>query len=103
MIAQVAQRQPQIEALCRRFSVRRLDIFGSATTDTFRPEESDLDFLVEFDPSLPIAGSADRYFGLLEALEALFGRHVDLVVAEAIKNPYFRESVERTKLPVYAA
>jgi len=57
--------------------------------------------LVEFAP--PIGpGYADRYFGLLEALEALFGRPVDLVVASAIKNPYFRESVEKTRELLYA-
>jgi len=46
---------------------------------------------------------ADSYFGLLEALEQLFNRPVDLVVASAIKNPYFRESIERTRVLLYAA
>ncbi len=91
----------ELEALCRRFGVRRLEVFGSAAAGRLQPETSDLDFLVEFEP-LTGAGYADRYFGLLESLEALFGRPVDLVVASAIKNPYFRESVERTKTVVYA-
>ena len=58
-------------------------------------------FLVEFQPAA--AGYADRYFGLLESLEQLFGQPVDLVVASAIKNPYFRESVDRSKALLYAA
>jgi predicted nucleotidyltransferase len=102
MIADIEQRRAELEALCRRFQVRRLEVFGSAAVGEFRSEESDLDFLVEFEPS-DGPGYADRYFGLLESLGQLFGRPVDLVVASAIKNPYFRESVERTKALLYAA
>ena len=75
---------------------------NSAVAGAYRPGESDLDFLVEFEP-LPTGTYADTYFGLLEALELLFEQHVDLVVASAIRNPYFRQSVERTKAPLYAA
>ena len=46
---------------------------------------------------------ANAYFGLLEALQQLFGRPVDLVVDSAIKNPYFRQSVEETRTLVYEA
>ena len=92
----------ELAGLCRQFGIRRLDLFGSAATGTDRPGLSDLDFLVEFEtPSR--ANYADAYFDFKEALERLFGRPVDLIVASAIKNPYFRESVERAKLPVYAA
>lgn len=101
MIPDIDQRRPELEALCRRFGVRRLEVFGSAAAGTFREEIGDLDFLVEFQrPTGP--GYADRYFGLLEALEALFGRPVDLVAASAIRNPYFRESVDKTRALLYA-
>src|SRR5579885_319195 len=96
MIAQIEQRRAELEALCRRFRVRRLEVFGSAAVGEFRGEDSDLDFLVEFEPQVG-PGYADRYFGLLESLEALFGRPVDVVVSRAINNPYVRGSVERTK------
>ena len=102
MIPEIVQRQSDLEALCRQFSVRRLEVFGSAATEAFRPEESDLDLLVEFEAA-SAAGYADRYFGLKEALERLFGRPVDLVVSSSIKNPFFRESIERTKSLLYAA
>ena len=102
MIPAVAQRAAELEQLCRRYGVLRLDLFGSAATGRYRPEESDLDFVVEF-RTLPAAAYADAYFGLLEALEGLFGRPVDLVVGAAIKNPYFRQSVEETRTPVYEA
>ncbi len=98
----VEQHRTQLEALCRRYGVRRLELFGSAATGLAQSGGSDLDFLVEFDP-LPPGGYADAYFGLLESLEALYGRPVDLVVASAIRNPFFLQSVERSRTLLYAA
>ena len=98
----VADKQEQLAEVCRRFHVKRLEIFGSAAEGKFRAEDSDLDFLVEFLPLGP-GEHADAYFGLLEALKDLFGRPVDLVMADAIRNRYFKESVDRTRRPVYAA
>lgn len=102
MLAEIEQRRAELEALCQRFDVNRLELFGSAAAGDFRPGHSDLDFLVEF-VSQRTAGYADRYFGLLEGLEEIFGHHVDLVVASAIKNPYFRQSVDETRALLYAA
>ena len=102
MNAAVVERAVELDQLCRRYGVLRLDLFGSAATGRYRPEESDLDFLVEFQP-LPADAYADAYFGLLEALERLFGQPVDLVVGTAIKNPYFRQSLEETRTLVYEA
>jgi len=103
VIPELAERRTELQALCLTFGVRRLEVFGSAATGTFRADQSDLDFLVEFDMDVPQGSYSDRYFGLLESLERLFGRPVDLVVASAIENPFFRESVERTKALLYAA
>ncbi len=102
VIHDIEQRRAELEALCRRFGVRRLEVFGSAAAGEFRVETSDLDFLVEFEPPTG-PGYADRYFGLLESLQALFGRPVDLVVASAIKNPYFREAIDKTRVLLYEA
>jgi uncharacterized protein len=102
MIHELAGYQAALEELCSRYKVRRLELFGSAAVGRDRPGESDLDFLVEFDP-LPSGRYADTYFGLLENLQQLFGRPVDLVVASAIRNPYFRDSVERTKTLIYGS
>ena len=92
----------KLKELCRQHGVQRLDLFGSASTGRPRREDSDLDFLVEFLPA-PIASYADTYFGLLEALERHFGLPVDLVVASSVKNPYFLQSIEATKTPIYEA
>lgn len=91
----------ELPELCRRYGVSRLEVFGSATTDAFDRETSDLDFLVDFtdDPSHLF----DRYFGLKEALEEMYGRNVDLVTIRSMQNPYFIESVNRTRQLIYAA
>ena len=102
MIPDVAERTGELERLCVRYGVRRLGLFGSAATESHLSEESDLDFLVEFQPTV-LAAYADAYFGLLESLEQLFGRPIDLVVGPAIRNPYFLQSVERTRTPIYEA
>lgn len=90
-----------VSDLCRRFGVHRLSVFGSAMTDRFDETRSDVDFLVEFadDP----AARFDAYFGLKEALEALLGRPVDLVMPSALENPYFAASVEANAEELYAA
>ena len=102
MIPAVADRTDDLKRLCSRYHVQRLDLFGSAATGEHRPEDSDLDFVVEFRPAA-FGAYADTYFGLLEALEQLFGKPVDLIVGSAIKNPYFLQSVEETRVPIYEA
>jgi predicted nucleotidyltransferase len=103
MIAEISSHREELRELCRRFHVRRLELFGSATGDGFDPARSDLDFLVEFDPEAPEALSFKTFFSLKEALEALFGRSIDLVEPSAIRNPYFKESVERSRESVFEA
>ena len=96
------EHQPELLNLCRRYRVRRLDLFGSAAGAKFDPARSDLDFLVEFD-DLRTEDAADRFLGLLVDLEDLFGRRIDLVTVAGLRNPFFREEVERTRVPLYAA
>lgn len=90
-----------IGALCRKYGVRRLVVFGSAVTDHFDQSRSDVDFLVEFGDRAN--GRFEAYFGLKEELEALLGRPVDLVAPAALQNPYFAASVTRSGREVYAA
>jgi predicted nucleotidyltransferase len=91
----------EIPNLCRRYGVSRLELFGSATTEEFDPERSDFDFLVEFDADS--SRLFDRYFGLKESLEALYGRRVDLVTVASLRNPYFINAINKSRQLVYAA
>jgi predicted nucleotidyltransferase len=92
----------ELANLCNRHHVRRLILFGSATSDQFEPTSSDLDLLVEFKPMLPVQ-HADNYFGLMEDLQRLFGVQVDLVEPGPIRNPYFRQAIEQTQVVIYEA
>ena len=100
IIPLVASRTPQIRNLCRRHHVKRLDVFGSAVNGDFHSDESDIDFLVQFDDS-PEAQRFETRFQLTEELKALFGRSVDLIDDSAIQNPYFRDEVDQTREPIY--
>ena len=100
MIEAIEHNLDAIGALCREYGVRRLDLFGSAATGAFDEATSDLDFVAAFaDTRSP--GYADRYLTFAEALEALFGRKVDLVTERSIRNPSFRRTVEATRQTVY--
>ena len=98
----IEQHADALAKICQARSVARLDLFGSAATNGYDPEHSDLDFLVTFADLAPEA-MADAYFGLLDDLETLFGRPVDLVCASAMRNPYFIKSAEQNRVPLYAA
>ena len=98
----VQERFAELRRLCVQHRVERLYLFGSAARDDFDPNTSDLDFLVEFEP-MPPRDHADAFFGLLEDLERLFGRRVDLLEPEPIKNPYRWESIVQSRQVLYEA
>lgn len=93
--------EEELKKICAAFRVKRLSSFGSVNTDRFGPD-SDIDLLVRFDPS-DCSDPFDRYFGLREQLEDLFGRPVELVFEKKFNNPYFLEAVNETKRLIYEA
>jgi predicted nucleotidyltransferase len=99
----IESRRAEIQGLCRRLGIRRLDLFGSATSDAFDLDASDVDVLVEFDAERAGFDYFGTYFPLKEELERLLGRAVDVVSVTSIRNPYFRDQVMRTRQPLYAA
>lgn len=98
----VAGKAEELAELCRRFHVKCLEIFGSAVTGTFRAESSDLDFIVDFGDE-PLGPWAGRFLDFADALESLFGRHVDLIMPSSIRNPYFRQAVDASRQLLYEA
>jgi predicted nucleotidyltransferase len=91
-----------IAHLCVRYGVSRLEVFGSALRDDFRPGESDVDLLVELGPMESYA-RVDAYYGMLDELQKLLGAEVDLMMVGAVKNRFIAAEIERTKRVLYAA
>lgn len=95
----LASYRDRIIHLCKKLRVKELELFGSATRADFT-QESDIDVLVTFQGKEKLF---DRYFELKEGLEQIFGRRVDVIMPAAIKNPIFREQVEKERTIIYAA
>jgi predicted nucleotidyltransferase len=100
-LPEIAARKVQLAELCLRSNARRLHLFGSATRADFHPEDSDLDFLVEFEEDMPPAAYSQAFFSLKRGLESLFHRPVDLLTPEALRNPYLRRRIESEQISVY--
>ncbi|HLN96578.1 MULTISPECIES: nucleotidyltransferase family protein [unclassified Flavobacterium] len=88
-----------IKTLCQSHRVSRLYAFGSVLTDDFS-EHSDVDLIVDFE-EMQVLDYSDNYFDLKFSLEKILERPIDLVEDKAIKNPYFRNAVDRTKRLIY--
>ncbi len=87
--------------LCLKHKVKILAVFGSILTDRFN-DQSNVDLLVNFDTTDHEKWDyVTNYFDFKEALEKVFGRKVDLVVENGLKNKYFIANVNRTKQMIY--
>ena len=89
----------RITQLCRQHQVAVLYAFWSSVKGKMRPE-SDVDLLFELRSTDPHE-FADNYWALASKLEAMFGRHVDLISRRALRNKYFIEQVEGEKVKLY--
>ena len=98
----IAQHRSGIAAICQRYGIRRLEVFGSAARATdFDPNRSDADFLVEFAPGAQ--PSLNTFFGAKAALEALLGRRVDLVESGAVRNHYVLAHINSQRESIFLA
>jgi predicted nucleotidyltransferase len=91
----------KIKTLCMMHNVRSLFAFGSVCTDNFN-DSSDIDLLISFMP-MDFGDYADTYFVLADKFEDLFQRPVDLVTDKSLSNPYFIDSINRTKTLIYGS
>ncbi|RIH62956.1 nucleotidyltransferase domain-containing protein [Mariniphaga sediminis] len=80
--------------------IERAFIFGSAVTGEFN-EESDLDFLVRFQPDLDPLEKGELWWNLHDKLRDFFNREIDIVTENSLKNPYFIEELNETKELIY--
>jgi|GEM_PF-849224 len=89
----IQEKIPGIAHIAARRRLRRLGVFGSATSDRFDPSTSDIDFVAEFEP-MDAEEHAEAYFGLADDLARLFCRWIDLVELSEVRNQIFRDVVE---------
>jgi uncharacterized protein len=107
MVQIVENNIPAIIELCKKHKLKSLYLFGSASDTKNFNEESDVDFLYEYDfKSYPDGDKGDfdivaNFFSLKEKLEKILGRNVDLVPTK-LKNHYLINSVEKSKKLIYA-
>lgn len=90
-----------IKNLCETHNVKSLFAFGSVCTENFN-DSSDIDLLISFN-QMDYGDYADAYFELAEKFEDVFHRPVDLVTEKSLSNPYFIESLNKTKTLLYGA
>ena len=100
--AMTAEQWSRMGSACRRFGVRRMALFGSATGADFNPASSDVDVAVTF-LQPPDAATATDYFLLKQELESVFGRTVDLVELDGMSDTRLKRRIERTLVPVYVS
>jgi len=89
----------QIQRLCEDYKVKSLYSFGSVNTKKFN-EQSDVDLMVDFETTDPIEYT-DNYFDLKFELERILNRSIDLLEHKAVKNPFLRENIDRSKILIY--
>lgn len=89
----------EIGRVCKTHRVASLYVFGSVLTNTLTPE-SDIDFLVQFQ-RMPLADYFDNYESLRNELQEIVARPVDLLEAQAIRNPVLRRSIEQSRFLIY--
>ena len=96
----IEQKKQEIAALCRTHRVRALWLFGSATTEAWDPETSDIDFLVDLGDYE--AGVAHRFLDLADDLESTVGRSIDLVTVVGLAgNPRMERRVHAQRVKLY--
>jgi predicted nucleotidyltransferase len=95
----IVDNQQKLNELCVQHHVKHLHLFGSILTEKFN-KDSDIDMLIQFS-TVDLKDYFDNYMDFKEAVEKLFKRPIDLVENQAIKNPIFRQVVDREKQLIY--
>ena len=92
----------KIIALCKKYKVAKLWVFGSILTPRFN-DRSDVDFLVDFDEEqIELLDYADNFFDFFHAIEEVIGRKVDMIVNKSIRNRFFRQEVDQTRKLIWS-
>lgn len=100
MNALILKYKPAIQELCKSLNVKQLYLFGSGVDDSLK-KNSDLDFILTFKEHLSAEEYADNFFLLHQKLQELLNREIDLITERSLSNPYFIQSVNKTKELIY--
>lgn len=102
MTSLVLHKLEEIIKVCKAHKVESVSLFGSAAIDAMH-QDSDIDFLVKFSDHIDVLEYADNYFSLLDKLEKILNRKVDLVSYKSLKNPVLKKQIDQSKVDLYAA
>ncbi len=91
---------PNIIALCEKYAVERMFVFGSALNEDFYPT-SDVDFLITFKENLSIEQYTNSFFEIRKALKDLLKRNIDIITERSLSNPYLIQNINATKELIY--
>ena len=97
---EISGRSNDFRNLCKKHSVRYLYAFGSSTNDSFNPDSSDIDLLVEIDDPDPME-RGEKLISLWDTFENFFHRKVDLLTESSLRNPFLIKSINSTKVLIY--
>lgn len=98
----IEDRKEELIRLCKTLKIVRMNVFGSAASGDFR-EDSDIDLLISFSDNLSVEEYTENYFILHYKLRELFNREIDIITETSLSNPYFIESINKTKSLIYEA
>lgn len=96
----IKKHKDEILKICKKYKVAQLYIFGSEAKETSK-KSSDIDFIVFFKKDVPLIDYADNFFDLIKNLEQVLNKKIDIVSGKSIKNEYFLNEINKTKVLVY--
>ena len=96
----IALDREKIKDFCRRWKIAEFSLFGSVLREDFRPD-SDVDVLISFAPEIP--WSLFDWMDMIEELQKILGREVDLVEESGLRDPFRRRAILSTRQVIYAA
>ncbi len=97
----IEKNKAAIQQICEDNNIRSFYFFGSILDPKKFREDSDIDILISFKEGISPEEYTDSYFRLLFSLEELLDREIDLTTERSIKNPYFKENLDNTKVLFY--
>lgn len=101
MFAQVLKdKLPEVIQTLKSHRVRKAYAFGSVCTNKFN-SKSDIDFLIDFEEGLDPLEQGEHWWSILEKLEIILGRDIDLVSEKSLRNPYFIEELLEKRQLIY--